>query len=193
MSRMKTLVNGIIKENPTFVLVLGMCPTLWTTTSAINGMSMGLATTFVLMLSNMVISLVSGLVPSKVRIPAFVVVIAVFVTVVQLVMQAYVPALYETLGLFIPLIAVNCIVLGRAEAYASKNTPFDSFLDGLGSGLGFTLSLTVLGTIRELLGSGSFFGFKLLEGDGILVFILAPGAFMALGYLMVLFNKLKKA
>ena len=186
MSRMKTLVNGIIKENPTFVLVLGMCPTLGTTTSAINGMSMGLATTFVLMLSNMVISLVSGLVPSKVR-------IAVFVTVVQLVMQAYVPALYETLGLFIPLIVVNCIVLGRAEAYASKNTPFDSFLDGLGSGLGFTLSLTVLGTIRELLGSGSFFGFKLLEGDGILVFILAPGAFMALGYLMVLFNKLKKA
>ena len=193
MSRMKTLVNGIIKENPTFVLVLGMCPTMGTTTSAINGMSMGLATTFVLMLSNMVISLVSGLVPSKVRIPAFVVVIAVFVTVVQLVMQAYVPALYETLGLFIPLIVVNCIVLGRAEAYASKNTPFDSFLDGLGSGLGFTLSLTVLGTIRELLGSGSFFGFKLLEGDGILVFILAPGAFMALGYLMVLFNKLKKA
>ena len=193
MSRMKTLVNGIIKENPTFVLVLGMCPTLGTTTSAINGMSMGLATTFVLMLSNMVISLVSGLVPSKVWIPAFVVVIAVFVTVVQLVMQAYVPALYETLGLFIPLIVVNCIVLGRAEAYASKNTPFDSFLDGLGSGLGFTLSLTVLGTIRELLGSGSFFGFKLLEGDGILVFILAPGAFMALGYLMVLFNKLKKA
>jgi len=193
MSRMKTLVNGIIKENPTFVLVLGMCPTLGTTTSAINGMSMGLATTFVLMLSNMVISLVSGLVPSKVRIPAFVVVIAVFVTVVQLVMQAYVPALYETLGLFIPLIVVNCIVLGRAEAYASKNTPFDSFLDGLGSGLCFTLSLTVLGTIRELLGSGSFFGFKLLEGDGILVFILAPGAFMALGYLMVLFNKLKKA
>ena len=193
MSRMKTLVNGIVKENPTFVLVLGMCPTLGTTTSAINGMSMGLATTFVLMLSNMVISLVSGLVPSKVRIPAFVVVIAVFVTVVQLVMQAYVPALYETLGLFIPLIVVNCIVLGRAEAYASKNTPFDSFLDGLGSGLGFTLSLTVLGTIRELLGSGSFFGFKLLEGDGILVFILAPGAFMALGYLMVLFNKLKKA
>ena len=193
MSRMKTLVNGIIKENPTFVLVLGMCPTLGTTTSAINGMSMGLATTFVLMLSNMVISLVSGLVPSKVRIPAFVGVIAVFVTVVHLVMQAYVPALYETLGLFIPLIVVNCIVLGRAEAYASKNTPFDSFLDGLGSGLGFTLSLTVLGTIRELLGSGSFFGFKLLEGDGILVFILAPGAFMALGYLMVLFNKLKKA
>ncbi|MDD4919119.1 MAG: electron transport complex subunit E [Bacteroidales bacterium] len=193
MSRLKTLINGIIKGNPTFVLVLGMCPTLGTTTSAINGMSMGLATTFVLMLSNMVISLIGGLVPSKVRIPAFVVVIAVFVTVVQLVMQAYVPALYQTLGLFIPLIVVNCIVLGRAEAYASKNKPFDSFLDGLGSGLGFTLSLTVLGTVRELLGSGSFFGMKIIPGDAILIFILAPGAFIALGYLMVLFNKLNKA
>ncbi|HOG25047.1 MAG: electron transport complex subunit E [Bacteroidales bacterium] len=193
MSRLQTLVNGIIKGNPTFVLVLGMCPTLGTTTSAINGMSMGLATTFVLMLSNLVISLVAGLVPSKVRIPAFVVIIAVFVTVVQLIMQAYVPALYQTLGLFIPLIVVNCIVLGRAEAFASKNKPFDSFLDGLGSGLGFTLSLTVLGTIRELLGSGSFFGLKIIPGDAILIFILAPGAFIALGYLMVLFNKLKKA
>ena len=193
MSRLKTLVNGIIKGNPTFVLVLGMCPTLGTSTSAINGMSMGLATTFVLMLSNLVISLVAGLVPSKVRIPAFVVVIAVFVTVVQLVMQAYVPALYQTLGLFIPLIVVNCIVLGRAEAFASKNNPFDSFLDGLGSGLGFTLSLTVLGTVRELLGSDSLFGIKIIPGDAILVFILAPGAFIALGYLMVLFNKLKKA
>ena len=193
MSRLQTLVNGIIKGNPTFVLVLGMCPTLGTSTSAINGMSMGLATTFVLMLSNLVISLVAGLVPSKVRIPAFVVIIAVFVTVVQLIMQAYVPALYQTLGLFIPLIVVNCIVLGRAEAFASKNKPFDSFLDGLGSGLGFTLSLTVLGTIRELLGSGSFFGLKIIPGDAILIFILAPGAFIALGYLMVLFNKLKKA
>ncbi|HPB77812.1 MAG TPA: electron transport complex subunit E [Bacteroidales bacterium] len=193
MSRLQTLVNGIIKGNPTFVLVLGMCPTLGTTTSAINGMSMGLATTFVLMLSNLVISLVAGLVPTKVRIPAFVVIIAVFVTVVQLIMQAYVPALYQTLGLFIPLIVVNCIVLGRAEAFASKNKPFDSFLDGLGSGLGFTLSLTVLGTIRELLGSGSFFGLKIIPGDAILIFILAPGAFIALGYLMVLFNKLKKA
>jgi len=193
MSRLKTLVNGIIKGNPTFVLVLGMCPTLGTSTSAINGMSMGLATTFVLMLSNLVISLVAGLVPSKVRIPALWWVIAVFVTVVQLVMQAYVPALYQTLGLFIPLIVVNCIVLGRAEAFASKNNPFDSFLDGLGSGLGFTLSLTVLGTVRELLGSGSLFGIKIIPGDAILVFILAPGAFIALGYLMVLFNKLKKA
>lgn len=193
MSKWKIITQGIIKENPTFVLVLGMCPTLGTTTSAINGMSMGLATTFVLMLSNYVISLLAGFIPSKVRIPAFIVVIAIFVTVVQLVMQAYVPALYQTLGLFIPLIVVNCIVLGRAEAYASKNKPLDSFLDGLGSGLGFTLALTVLGVIRELLGAGSFFGLKLIPGDAILVFILAPGAFLALGYLMVLFNKLKKA
>ncbi|MDY0174235.1 MAG: electron transport complex subunit E [Bacteroidales bacterium] len=193
MSKWKIITQGIIKENPTFVLVLGMCPTLGTTTSAINGMSMGLATTFVLMLSNYVISLLAGFIPSKVRIPAFIVVIAIFVTVVQLVMQAYVPALYQTLGLFIPLIVVNCIVLGRAEAYASKNKPLDSFLDGLGSGLGFTLALTVLGIVRELLGAGSFFGLKLIPGDAILVFILAPGAFLALGYLMVLFNKLKKA
>ncbi|HHV03161.1 MAG: electron transport complex subunit E [Bacteroidales bacterium] len=193
MNRLKIITNGIIKGNPTFVLVLGMCPTLGTTTSAANGMGMGLATTFVLMLSNLVISLISGVVPSKVRIPSFVVVIAVFVTVVQLVMQAYVPALYETLGLFIPLIVVNCIVLGRAEAYASKNRPLDSFLDGLGSGLGFTLSLTTLGAIRELLGSGAFFGWKVIPGDAMLVFILAPGAFLALGYLMVLFNKIKKA
>lgn len=193
MSKWKIITQGIIKENPTFVLVLGMCPTLGTTTSAINGMSMGLATTFVLMLSNYVISLLAGFIPSKVRIPAFIVVIAIFVTVVQLVMQAYVPALYQTLGLFIPLIVVNCIVLGRAEAYASKNKPLDSFLDGLGSGLGFTLALTVLGVVRELLGAGSFFGLKLIPGDAILVFVLAPGAFLALGYLMVLFNKVKKA
>jgi electron transport complex protein RnfE len=170
-----------------------MCPTLGTTTSAINGMGMGLATTFVLMLSNYAISLLAGLIPSKIRIPAYVVVIVIFVTVVQLLMQAYVPALYQTLGLFIPLIVVNCIVLGRAEAFASKNKPVDSFFDGLGSGLGFTLSLTVLGIVRELLGSGSFFGLKLLSGDGILVFILAPGAFLVLGYLMVLFNKIKQA
>ncbi|HKM30634.1 MAG: electron transport complex subunit E [Bacteroidales bacterium] len=193
MSKWKIITRGIIKENPTFVLVLGMCPTLGTTTSAINGMGMGLATTFVLMLSNYAISLLAGLIPSKIRIPAYVVVIAIFVTVVQLLMQAYVPALYQTLGLFIPLIVVNCIVLGRAEAFASKNKPVDSFFDGLGSGLGFTLSLTVLGIVRELLGSGSFFGLKLLSGDGILVFILAPGAFLVLGYLMVLFNKIKQA
>jgi len=193
MNKLSVITKGIIKENPIFVLVLGMCPTLGTTTSAFNGLGMGLATTFVLMLSNLVISLIAGLIPAKVRIPSFIVVIAVFVTVVQLIMQAYVPALYETLGLFIPLIVVNCIVLGRAEAFASKNRPLDSFLDGLGAGIGFTLGLTVLGAVRELLGSGAFFGWKILPADGILVFILAPGAFIALGYLMVLFNKIKKA
>ena len=193
MSRLRIITKGIISGNPIFVLVLGMCPTLGTTTSAVNGLGMGLATTFVLMLSNLVISLIAGLIPSKVRIPSFIVVIAVFVTVVQLIMQAYVPALYETLGLFIPLIVVNCIVLGRAEAFASKNKPLDSFLDGLGSGMGFTLGLTLLGAVRELLGSGAFFGWKMLPGDGMLVFILAPGAFIALGYLMVLFNKFLKA
>lgn len=195
MSKLQIILKGIIKENPTFVLVLGMCPTLGTTTSALNGMGMGLATTFVLMLSNLVISLIAGLIPDKVRIPAYIVVIAVFVTVVQLLMQAYVPSLYETLGLFIPLIVVNCIVLGRAEAYANKNSAIDSLCDGLGIGLGFTLSLTVIGAVRELLGSGAIFGKELLEGDGMLVFILAPGGFLALGYLMVLFRKLtsKKA
>jgi len=193
MNKLSIITKGIIKGNPIFVLVLGMCPTLGTTTSAFNGLGMGLATTFVLMLSNLVISLIAGFIPAKVRIPSFIVVIAVFVTVVQLVMQAYVPALYETLGLFIPLIVVNCIVLGRAEAFASKNKPLDSFLDGLGAGIGFTLGLTVLGTVRELLGSGAFFGWKILPGDAMLVFILAPGAFIALGYLMVLFNKIKKA
>jgi electron transport complex protein RnfE len=193
MNKLSIITKGILKENPIFVLVLGMCPTLGTTTSAFNGLGMGLATTFVLMLSNLVISLIAGLIPAKVRIPSFIVVIAVFVTVVQLIMQAYVPALYETLGLFIPLIVVNCIVLGRAEAFASKNRPLDSFLDGLGAGIGFTLGLTVLGAVRELLGSGAFFGWKILPGDAMLVFILAPGAFIALGYLMVLFNKIKKA
>lgn len=193
MNKLSIITKGILKENPIFVLVLGMCPTLGTTTSAFNGLGMGLATTFVLMLSNLVVSLIAGLIPAKVRIPSFIVVIAVFVTVVQLIMQAYVPALYETLGLFIPLIVVNCIVLGRAEAFASKNRPLDSFLDGLGAGIGFTLGLTVLGAVRELLGSGAFFGWKILPGDAMLVFILAPGAFIALGYLMVLFNKIKKA
>jgi electron transport complex protein RnfE len=193
MNKLSIITKGILKENPIFVLVLGMCPTLGTTTSAFNGLGMGLATTFVLMLSNLVVSLIAGLIPAKVRIPSFIVVIAVFVTVVQLIMQAYVPALYETLGLFIPLIVVNCIVLGRAEAFASKNRPLDSFLDGLGAGIGFTLGLTVLGAVRELLGSGAFFGWKILQGDAMLVFILAPGAFIALGYLMVLFNKIKKA
>ena len=172
-----------------------MCPTLATTTSAINGMSMGLATLFVLVLSNMAISLIAPYIPDKVRIPSYIVVIATFVTLLQFVMQAYVPDVYETLGLFIPLIVVNCIVLGRAEAFANKNGVVDSALDGLGIGLGFTLSLTLLGVVREILGSGSAFGFKFMEGDGILAFVLAPGAFLALAYLIVIFKKLtsKKA
>ena len=186
------LINGLIKENPVFVLVLGMCPTLGTTTSAINGMGMGLATTFVLILSNMVISAIAPLIPSKVKIPSYIVVIAALVTVLQFLMQAYVPALYATLGLFIPLIVVNCIVLGRAEAFACKNSVVDSALDGIGIGLGFTCSLTVIGFVRELLGGLSVFGTKLVEGDGMLAFVLAPGAFLVLGYLMVLFNKAKK-
>ena len=172
-----------------------MCPTLATTTSAVNGMSMGLATMFVLILSNMVISAIASYIPDKVRIPSYIVVIATFVTVLQFVMQAYVPDIYETLGLFIPLIVVNCIVLGRAEAFANKNSVVDSALDGIGIGLGFTCSLTLLGIVREILGSGSVFGFKFIEGDGILAFVLAPGAFIALAYLIVVFRKLtsKKA
>ena len=190
-NKLSIITRGIIKDNPVFVLVLGTCPTLGTTTSAINGMGMGLATTFVLILSNVFISMISGVIPNKVRIPAFIVVIAAFVTVLQFVMQAYVPALYETLGLFIPLIVVNCILLGRAEAFASKNKVLDSALDGVGIGLGFTLALTLLGLVRELLGNGSVFGMKFIEGDGIMAFVLAPGAFIAYGYLMVLFNKVK--
>ena len=192
MSKLSLITKGIIKENPTFVLVLGMCPTLGTTTSAINGMGMGLATTFVLILSNMVISAIAPLIPAKVKIPSYIVVIAALVTVLQFLMQAYVPSLYATLGLFIPLIVVNCIVLGRAEAYASKNSVVDSALDGIGIGLGFTVSLTVIGFVRELLGGLSVFGNKLVDGDGMLAFVLAPGAFLVLGYLMVLFNKAKK-
>jgi electron transport complex protein RnfE len=190
---MKTLTNGILKENPTFALVLGMCPTLATTTSAVNGMSMGLATLFVLVCSNVVISLLKNLIPDKVRIPAFIVVIATFVTMVQLVMQAYLPAIYDVLGLFIPLIVVNCIVLGRAEAFAAKNTVGLSALDGLGMGLGFTLSLTVLGVIREFLGAGTVFGFQLYNSQfAALIFVLAPGAFICLAYLMAAVNKLQK-
>lgn len=191
MTKLQLITKGLIKENPTFVLLLGMCPTLGTTTSAINGMSMGIATMFVLIMSNIVVSLVKNVIPAKVRIPSFIVIIASFVTVVQLVMQAYVPDLYNTLGVFIPLIVVNCIILGRAEAFASKHGPFASMLDGLGIGLGFTFSLTLLGTVREILGAGSVFGYKFLPTgiDGILIFVLAPGAFIALGYLLVLFNK----
>ena len=190
---LNTVLNGILRENPVFALVLGMCPTLATTTSAINGMSMGLATTFVLVCSNVVISLLKNLIPDKVRIPAFIVVIATFVTMVQLLMQAYLPAIYEVLGLFIPLIVVNCIVLGRAEAFAAKNTVGLSALDGLGMGLGFTLSLTLIGAVRELLGTGSLFGMNLYsETYGMLIFVLAPGAFIVLGYLMALVQKLLK-
>ncbi len=190
MTKLQILTKGIIKENPTFVLLLGMCPTLGTTTSAINGLGMGVATMFVLIMSNIVISLIKNLIPDKVRIPAFIVVIAAFVTVVQLCMEAYMPDLYNTLGVFIPLIVVNCIILGRAEAFASKNNVFDSALDGVGIGLGFTMALALLGAVRELLGSGAVFGVKLIQGDGMLLFILAPGAFIALGYLLMIFNKL---
>ena len=190
---LNTVLNGILRENPVFALVLGMCPTLATTTSAINGMSMGLATTFVLICSNVVISLLKNLIPDKVRIPAFIVVIATFVTMVQLLMQAYLPAIYEVLGLFIPLIVVNCIVLGRAEAFAAKNTVGLSALDGLGMGLGFTLALTLIGAVRELLGTGCVFGLNLYgETYGMLIFVLAPGAFIVLGYLMALVQKLLK-
>ena len=190
---LNTVLNGILRENPVFALVLGMCPTLATTTSAINGMSMGLATTFVLICSNVVISLLKNLIPDKVRIPAFIVVIATFVTMVQLLMQAYLPAIYEVLGLFIPLIVVNCIVLGRAEAFAAKNTVGLSALDGLGMGLGFSLALTLIGAVRELLGTGCIFGMNLYsETYGMLIFVLAPGAFIVLGYLMALVQKLLK-
>lgn len=192
MTKLQLITKGLIKDNPTFVLLLGMCPTLATTTSAIDGLSMGLATLFVLVLSNMVISAIAPVVPDKVHIPVYIVVIATFVTVLQLVMQAFVPGVYASLGLFIPLIVVNCIVLGRAEAFASKNGVIDSALDGIGVGLGFTLALTVIGLVREILGSGSAFGFHFLPRDGILAFVMAPGAFLVLGYLMVLFNKIAK-
>ena len=192
MNYFKVILNGLIKENPTFVLMLGMCPTLGTTTSALNGMSMGLATTFVLICSNVVISLLKNLIPDKIRIPAFIVVIATFVTIIQMAMEAYMPALYDSLGLFIPLIVVNCIVLGRAEAFAAKNNPFTSFCDGLGIGLGFTVGLTLLGIVREFIGTGALFSLRIFpEEYGVLVFVLAPGAFITLGYLIAIINKLK--
>lgn len=192
MSHLSNLTRGIFRENPTFVIVLGMCPTLATTSSAINGMGMGLATLFVLMGSNVVISLIARFIPDKVRIPSYIVVIATFVTIIDLLMQAYTQSLYETLGIFIPLIVVNCIVLGRAEAFANKNGVFDSLLDAIGMGLGFTLALTLLGSVREILGSGSIFNYKFISGDAILVFVLAPGAFIVLGYLIAIFNKIRK-
>jgi electron transport complex protein RnfE len=192
MNQWKNFSKGFIKENAVFALFLGLCPTLGVTTSAINGLGMGLATTFVLIMSNLVVSLVKSLIPDKVRIPAFIVIIATFVTVVELVMKGYVPSLFDALGLFIPLIVVNCLVLGRAEAFASKNTVWSSLVDGAGMGLGFTMALTVLGAVRELLGSGAFFGMKLISGDAMLLFILPPGAFIALGYLIVLANMIKE-
>jgi electron transport complex protein RnfE len=193
MNQIQNFTKGFLKENPILVMILGACPTLATTSSMVNGIGMGLATTFVLLGSNTVISMMKNVIPDKVRIPAFIVVIATFVTIVDLVMQAYVPSLYETLGIFIPLIVVNCIVLGRAEAFASKNTVWSSVVDGAGMGLGFTGALGVLGAIREILGSGAIAGFKFIEGDGILVFILAPGAFIALGYLIAMVNRINKA
>ena len=191
-NKLQLIVDGIVKNNPTFVLVLGMCPTLGTTTSAINGMGMGLATMIVLILSNITISAIARFIPDKVRIPSYIVVIASFVTIVQLLLQAYVPVLYEALGIFLPLIVVNCIILGRAEAFANKNSVGDSVLDGIGIGLGFTIALTAIGLVRELLGSGSAFGWKFVEGDGMLAFVLAPGAFIVLAYLMVIFRKITK-
>lgn len=199
MNNIQNLTKGFFKENPVFVLLLGLCPTLGTTTSAINGLSMGLATMVVLILSNAVIALIKNAIPSKVRIPSFIVVIASFVTIVDLLMAAYFntpgtngePSLYDNLGLFIPLIVVNCIVLGRAEAFASKNGVMASAIDGVGMGLGFSIALTMLGSLREILGSNAIFGYKFIEGDGMLVFVLAPGAFFGLGYLIALINKLR--
>jgi electron transport complex protein RnfE len=193
MNPLQIIYRGIVKENPTFVLILGMCPTLGTTSDAINGMSMGLATLFVLICSDMTISAIKNFVPDKVRIPAYIIVIASFVTCLQMLMQAYVPALYESLGIFIPLIVVNCILLGRAEAFASKNSVFASLCDGVGIGLGFTLALTLLGAVREFFGSGSLFGCQVYsENYGSLIFVLAPGAFLVLGFLIALFNYLRK-
>jgi electron transport complex protein RnfE len=192
MNQLQNFTKGFFRENPILVLVLGTCPTLATTSSSVNGMGMGIATTFVLIGSNVVISMLSDFIPDKVRIPAFVIIIASFVTIVDLLMQAYVPGLYEKLGIFIPLIVVNCIVLGRAEAFASRNSVFSSLIDGLGMGLGFTMALGILGAIREIMGNGSLFGFKFIPGDGILAFILAPGAFIALGYLIALINRIKR-
>jgi len=193
MSNFKYLTNGLLKENPSFVLVLGTCPALAVTTSGINGVGMGAATLFVLVCSNVLISLLKNLIPDKVRIVAFIVVIASFVTIVDLVMKAFVPGLYSALGIFIPLIVVNCIILGRAEAFAQKNTVVRSLLDGLGMGIGFTIALAIMGSIREILGSGSFFGIKLLSENAttILLFILPPGAFLTYGYLIAISNRIK--
>lgn len=193
MSKLKFFTNGLIKENPTFVLVLGTCPTLAVTTASINGLGMGAATTFVLVFSNLIIALLKNFIPDKVRIAAFIVVIATFVTIVDLVMKAYTPDVYKTLGIFIPLIVVNCIILGRAEAFAQKNKPIPAILDGLGMGIGFTLAITLMASVRELLGNGSIFDIRLLSEDAktILIFILPPGAFITYGYLIAIMNRMK--
>jgi electron transport complex protein RnfE len=188
----ENFLKGIVKENPVFVLLLGLCPTLGVTTTAFNGLGMGIATLFVLLMSNLVVSVIRNFIPGKVRIPSFIVIIAAFVTIVDLVMAGYLPALHEQLGLFIPLIVVNCLVLGRAEAFASKNTIGKSLIDGLGMGLGFTFALTLLGAVRELLGSLSIFGMQLLDQDGMIVFVLAPGAFIALGLIIAAFEMYRK-
>lgn len=193
MSQWKNFTKGFIRENPVFVLLLGLCPTLGVTTSAVNGLGMGMATTFVLMMSNIVVSMLKSFIPDKVRIPSVIVIIASFVTIVDLVMAAYFQALHNQLGLFIPLIVVNCIILGRAESYALKHSVVSAAVDGLGMGLGFTLALTALGGVREILGSGAIFGYKFIQGDGMLTFVLAPGAFIVLGYLIAIVNKIKKA
>lgn len=192
VNQSQNFFKGIVKENPIFVMLLGMCPTLGVTSSAFNGLGMGVATMFVLIMSNVVVSLIKSQIPSKVRIPAFIIVIASFVTIVEMVLEAFVPFLYEQLGIFIPLIVVNCLILGRAEAFASKNNAFSSLIDGLGMGVGFTLALTVLGAAREILGSGSLFGLQFLSENAntFILFILPPGAFIALAYLTVLFNKI---
>jgi len=194
MNQLNNFTKGLLRENPILVLLLGTCPTLAVTSSAVNGLGMGLATTFVLFMSNVFISLVKGFVPDKVRIPAFIVVIASFVTIVDLLMQAYTPGLSNQLGIFIPLIVVNCIVLGRAEAFAAKNNVFSSFIDGVGMGLGFTLALVIMGGIREMLGAGAIFGYKFIPetADGVLIFILAPGAFITLGFMIAILKKINK-
>ena len=190
---LSNLTRGILRENPIFVMLLGMCPTLGVSTSAINGLGMGLATAFVLILSNIFISAVKNLIPDIIRIPSFIVIIASFVTVIEMLMQAYLPTLYQALGIYIPLIVVNCIILGRAEAFASKNSIWQSFLDGVGMGIGFTLALTILGSIREILGNGSFFGWSFISEDAhpMLLFIMPPGAFLALAGLIVVVNKIR--
>ena len=194
LTQKENFLKGVIKDNPVFVMLLGMCPTLGVTSSAFNGLGMGIATLFVLLMSNIVVSLIKSQIPSKVRIPAFIIIIAAFVTIVEMVLEAYIPFLFEQLGIFIPLIVVNCLILGRAEAFASKNNLWSSMVDALGMGIGFTIALTLLGAVREILGSGSIFDFRFVPEDAntLLLFILPPGAFIALAYLSVVFNKVSK-